>query len=85
MVKVSVAYDTKYGNTKLVAENIVSGLKEANYYKEIVYETGNNFDKATQIIDNLNFTETEEVIELRKRIAKESDWSNRFQNLKSKI
>jgi len=27
-VKVSVAYDTKYGNTKLVAENIVSGLRE---------------------------------------------------------
>ena len=29
MLKVSVTYDTKYGNTKLVAKNIVSGLKEA--------------------------------------------------------
>ena len=29
MVKVSVVYDTKYGNTKLVAEKIVEGLKEA--------------------------------------------------------
>jgi len=28
MLKVSVAYDTKYGNTRLVAENIVSGLRE---------------------------------------------------------
>jgi len=29
VVKVSVVYDTKYGNTKLVAEKIVEGLKEA--------------------------------------------------------
>ena len=29
MVKVFVVYDTKYGNTKLVAEKIVEGLKEA--------------------------------------------------------
>jgi menaquinone-dependent protoporphyrinogen IX oxidase len=28
MVKVFVVYDTKHGNTKLVAENIVSGLRE---------------------------------------------------------
>lgn len=28
MVKVFVVYDTKYGNTKLVAEKIVEGLKE---------------------------------------------------------
>ena len=28
MVKVFVIYDTKYGNTKLVAEKIVEGLKE---------------------------------------------------------
>ena len=27
MVKVFVIYDTKYGNTKLVAENIVDGLR----------------------------------------------------------
>ena len=27
MVKVLVIYDTKYGNTKLVAENIVDGLR----------------------------------------------------------
>jgi len=29
MVKVFVVYDTKYGNTKLVAEKIVEGMKEA--------------------------------------------------------
>ncbi len=28
MVKVFVAYDTKYGNTKLVAEKIVEGMRE---------------------------------------------------------
>lgn len=28
MVKVFVVYDTKYGNTKLVAEKIVEGMKE---------------------------------------------------------
>ncbi len=28
MVKVFVVYDTKYGNTKLVAETIVEGMKE---------------------------------------------------------
>ena len=28
MAKVLVVYDTKYGNTKLVAENIVEGLKQ---------------------------------------------------------
>ncbi|WXG47561.1 MAG: flavodoxin domain-containing protein [Candidatus Atabeyarchaeum deiterrae] len=28
MVKVSVVYDTKYGNTKLVAEKIVEGMRE---------------------------------------------------------
>jgi flavorubredoxin len=30
MVKVFVVYDTKYGNTKLVAEKIVEGMKEAD-------------------------------------------------------
>ncbi|UCC58320.1 MAG: flavodoxin domain-containing protein, partial [Candidatus Bathyarchaeum sp.] len=28
MVKVFVVYDTKYGNTKLVAETIVEGMRE---------------------------------------------------------
>jgi flavodoxin len=28
MVKVFVVYDTKYGNTKLVAEKIVEGIRE---------------------------------------------------------
>jgi flavorubredoxin len=29
-VKVFIVYDTKYGNTKLVAETIIDGLKSAN-------------------------------------------------------
>jgi len=28
LVKVFVVYDTKYGNTKLVAETIIEGMKE---------------------------------------------------------
>gem|GEM_PF-488736 len=42
LVKVFVAYDTKYGNTKLAAENIMKGMKEIEgieiaigYVKEI--------------------------------------------------
>ena len=42
MVKVFVVYDTKYGNTKLVAEKIVEGIREAEgieaavgYVKEV--------------------------------------------------
>lgn len=42
MVKVFVAYDSKYGNTKLVAETILEGIKESGgietaigYVKEI--------------------------------------------------
>jgi flavorubredoxin len=42
LVKVFVVYDTKYGNTKLAAENILEGIKEAGgvetaigYAKEI--------------------------------------------------
>lgn len=42
MVKVFVVYDTKYGNTKLAAENILKGIKEVEgietaigYAKEI--------------------------------------------------
>ena len=29
MVKVFVVYDTKYGNTKLAAESILEGIREA--------------------------------------------------------
>ena len=36
MVKVFVVYDTKYGNTKLVAENIVDGLGEIEGLKTAI-------------------------------------------------
>ena len=36
MVKVFVVYDTKYGNTKLVAEKIVEGIREAEGIKAAV-------------------------------------------------
>ena len=33
MSKIFIAYDTKYGNTKLAAENIVEGLKEVDGFE----------------------------------------------------
>lgn len=33
MVKVFVIYDTKYGNTKLVAENILAGIREVEGFE----------------------------------------------------
>ena len=51
MVKVFVVYDTKYGNTKLVAENIVDGLKEVegietaiSYVEEVDFDNIPDFD-----------------------------------------
>ena len=51
MVKVFVVYDTKYGNTKLVAENIVDGLKEVegietaiSYVEEVDFDDIPDFD-----------------------------------------
>lgn len=51
MVKVFVIYDTKYGNTKLAAENIVKGMREVegietaiSYVKEIDIGTVADYD-----------------------------------------
>ncbi|NIO36863.1 hypothetical protein GTO27_04070 [Candidatus Bathyarchaeota archaeon] len=40
MVKVYVVYDTKYGNTKLVAEKIVEGMKEVREIETVVVNVG---------------------------------------------
>jgi menaquinone-dependent protoporphyrinogen IX oxidase len=51
LVKVFVVYDSKYGNTKLVAEKIVEGIKEAegietaiSYVKEVSAEKLGGYD-----------------------------------------
>ena len=51
MVKVFVIYDSKYGNTKLAAENILEGIKEVDgietaigYVKEIDIEKVVDYD-----------------------------------------
>ncbi|MCJ7764129.1 MAG: NAD(P)H-dependent oxidoreductase [Dehalococcoidales bacterium] len=45
MLKVIVIYESKYGNTKLVAENIVEGMKEASKTEAILSEAKQvNFD-----------------------------------------
>ena len=36
MVKVFVVYDTKYGNTKLVAEKIVEGMREIEGIETVI-------------------------------------------------
>lgn len=33
LTKIFIAYDTKYGNTKLAAENIVEGIKEVGEFE----------------------------------------------------
>jgi flavodoxin len=38
MVKVLIAYESKYGNTKLVAETIAEGIKEASDNQIAIYE-----------------------------------------------
>ncbi len=41
MVKVFVVYDTKYGNTKLVAEKIVEGLRKAKAIETAISDVEN--------------------------------------------
>ncbi|MFB0544005.1 MAG: flavodoxin family protein [Candidatus Bathyarchaeia archaeon] len=46
MVKVFVVYDTKYGNTKLVAEKIIEGMREVEGIETALSELKEvNFDK----------------------------------------
>jgi flavorubredoxin len=44
LIKVFVAYDSKYGNTKLAAENVLAGIKEAG-----VIETGMGYVKEIEV------------------------------------
>ena len=46
MVKVFVVYDTKYGNTKLVAEKIVEGMREVEGIETAIADVKDvNFDE----------------------------------------
>ena len=38
MVKVMIIYESKYGNTQLVAESIVEGIREAPDMQVTLYE-----------------------------------------------
>ena len=45
MLKLIVVYESKYGNTKLVAENIIAGIKEVSKTEVILSEVKQvNFD-----------------------------------------
>lgn len=59
---------------------LVSGLREADAYHEIVYEVAGSAERTVSIIESLPDTETEDRLERRRRVAKEADWSNRFAN-----
>ena len=41
MLKFIIVYESKYGNTKLVAENIMEGIKEANDIDTSLYDVSN--------------------------------------------
>jgi len=57
---------------------LVSGLKEAEYYLDVVYELQGSVKNAIEIIEKLPQLETPERVIRRNMIAKEADWSKRF-------
>jgi hypothetical protein len=57
---------------------LVSGLKEAIPYSNIVYDVGHSCEKAMEIISKLPQTETQAKIAERRQIASEADWVNRY-------
>lgn len=64
---------------------LVSGLTEAKPYLDVVYDVQGSEKKALEIIKSLPDTETESRLLKRDDIAKEADWSTRFESIRSKI
>lgn len=60
---------------------LVSGLREADYYSDCVYETGNDHDLMFRIIKSLPDVHTNERVERQFLLGKESDFSIRFRNV----
>ena len=57
---------------------LISGLKETLPYSDIVYQIDGSIKKALQVIANLKYTESKDVLNKRDKIAKEADWPKRF-------
>ena len=58
---------------------LVSGISELKPYYDIVYNVEGSGQKAIEVVNNFSVTETPERILKRKKIAKEADWSKRFE------
>jgi hypothetical protein len=59
---------------------IVSGIREADYYKEVLYDVSGSIINMMDVIQNLEFTETKERLLARANIAQNSDWKIRFEH-----
>ena len=57
---------------------LVSGLREADPYLDIVYDVKGSPEIAMKIISRLGSTECEGKLLKKAKISKEADWSNRF-------
>ena len=58
---------------------LVSGLSEAGSYSDVVYDVSGSAERALEIIRKLPGTETAWRLARRDEIAKEADWSKRFE------
>jgi len=59
---------------------LVSGLSEAKPYLDIVYDVQGSEKKAFEVIQTLPETEIPERLSKRDKIAKEADWTRRFES-----
>lgn len=58
---------------------LVCGLKQAKPYNDVVYDVEGSVEKACEVITKLPETETKEKLLKREKIAREADWSSRFE------
>lgn len=64
---------------------LVSGLREAEAYLDVVYDVQGSAKRALDVIRKLSKTETLERLAKRAEIAKEADWSKRFETFLGNI
>ena len=57
---------------------LVSGLKETEFYNDILYQVTEGPDEARRIIANLPETETAERVRQRVEMGRSGDWEKRF-------
>jgi len=60
---------------------LVSGMDETKPYSNVVYECGNSFQTARNIIASLSRTETLKQLTLRQKLARTACWDNRYDEL----